>query len=189
MINLNTKKQPAILLFVLFALLVSLLSSCAKEADESLIKVATGPPGTDFSGGSGNTAGAGTISFTMKGQTYSLKNNLPSYYVGATYVAANGSSVPVAMVTLSGMSTTLTGNLFMLGCFEPNQGINDISMISITLADGTTYSSLSTNPGKVDFKTYKTSGSTLTSQGTFESVLYAAGDSDNPIPITGNFNL
>jgi len=189
MINLTLKKQPALLLFLFFALFVSLLSSCAKEADESLIKVASGPAGTDFSGGTGATGGSGAITFTLKGQSYTLKSNLPAYYVGATYAAANGSSVPVAMATISGISTTLTGNLFMLGAFEPKQGVCDISMISITLADGTTYSSTGSNPGKVTFNTFSNSGLKLTTQGTFESTLYSASDSETSIPVTGTFNL
>lgn len=187
MINLTTKKQPALLLFVFFALFVSLLSSCAKEADESLIKVATAPPGTDFSGG-GATAGSGVITFNLKGQTYTLKTNLPSYYVGATYAPAGG-SVPVAMASLSGVSSNLTGIIFILGAFEPKQGACDISTISITLADGTTYSSTSGNPGKVTFSTFSNSGLKLTTQGTFTSTLFVAGDSDNSIPVTGTFNL
>ncbi|MDT3404982.1 hypothetical protein [Mucilaginibacter terrae] len=178
-------------LFTLIALITtSLLSSCAKDADPSLIQVASGPPGTAFNtGGSngGTTAGAGTITFTLNGQSYTLKNNPPNYFVMATYFPAGG-SIPSPTATLAALSPSMTGVTFTLGAFNAKAGVCDAEVATISMADGTSYGIGSTG-GKIDFKTFNVSGNKLSCKGTFDIALLNASDLTKPIQVTGTFDL
>lgn len=183
-------KQLTWLFTFVVLLTTSLLSSCAKDADPSLIEVASGPPGTAFNtGGSngGTTAGAGTITFTLNGQTYTLKNNPPSYYVTASFFPAGG-SVPSPTATLAALSQNMSGTTFSIGAFNAKAGVCDLDVGLIGMPDGTSYA-IGGPPGKIDFKTFNVSGNKLTCKGTFQANFLNASDISNPIKVTGTFDM
>lgn len=178
-------------LIMLFTASLSLLSSCSKEADASLIKVSSTPLDGSASGGStgegtSNGSSASTIQFKINDRNYTITNGTDGSVNCSGTPAIPGISAATTSLQAANQAQSLTFSLYSNNI---SAGTFNLDQFSITTPDGTLYTP--TDQAKVTYTTYTIKATYLVaSKGSFNiPANYGSLSNQQTTTITGSFDI